>query len=117
MSLRDLEADPFVLYDGPHSRDYFLALFRQLGLTPRVRHRASGYETVRSFVSRGHGYSILNQRLHHDLTYSGGSVVPLRIVEDLPPIKVVLLFPSLGTPTRRAQAFAAVCRQLYGVDL
>ncbi|GAB40180.1 LysR family transcriptional regulator [Gordonia sputi] len=68
VSLRDLEADPFVLYDVPHSRDYFLALFRQLGLTPRVRHRASGYETVRSFVSRGHGDSILNQRLHHDLT-------------------------------------------------
>jgi len=116
VSLRDLADQPFVLYDVPHSRDYFLALFRQLGLTPRIRHRASGYETVRSFVARGHGYSILNQRLHHDITYSGGSVFPLRIVEDLPPIKVVLLFPSLGAPTRRATAFADVCRELYGVN-
>ncbi|GAB3135593.1 LysR family transcriptional regulator [Tsukamurella serpentis] len=114
VSLRSLADEPFVLFDAPQSREYFLSLFRHLGIEPNVRHRASGYETVRSFVARGHGYSVLNQRLHHDVTASGGSVVPLRIVEDLLPIRVMLMFPPVGAPTRRARAFATVCRTLYG---
>lgn len=114
ISLRSLVEEPFVLFDVPHSREYFLSLFRQIGLEPKVRHRAAGYETVRSLVARGHGYSVLNQRLHHDLTASGGKVFSLRIVEDLTPIRVMVVFPPIGEPTRRALAFAEVCRVLYG---
>jgi DNA-binding transcriptional LysR family regulator len=76
----------------------------------------SGYETVRSFVARGHGYSLLNQRLHHDLTYAGGRVVPLRLVDDLPGIEVVLVRPEGVRPTRRALAFESVCKRLYGAE-
>ena len=85
-------------------------------MKPNIRHRATGYETVRSFVARGHGYAVLNQRLHHNLTYAGGGVVPLRLVDQLPAIEVVLVRPEGVTPTRRALAFEAVCRALYSAD-
>ena len=115
VSLHQLADEPFILLDLPHTREYFLALFRLAGVEPTIRHRASGYETVRSFVARGHGYSVLNQRLHHDLTYAGGRVVPLRIVEDLPGIEVLLVRPAGARPTAKSTAFSEVTRRLYGV--
>ena len=115
VSLHQLADEPFILLDLPHTREYFLELFRLAGMEPTIRHRASGYETVRSFVARGHGYSVLNQRLHHDLTYAGGRVVPLRIVEDLPGIEVLLVRPAGARPTAKSTAFSEVTRRLYGV--
>ncbi|UYM04140.1 LysR family transcriptional regulator [Solicola gregarius] len=112
--LRALEDDPLILLDLPHSREYYESLFRLVGVTPNVRHRLVGYETVRSFVARGHGYALLNQRLQHDLTYTGDSVVPIQIADELPPIELMLVRPSDVRPTRRALAFEEVCRTLYG---
>lgn len=114
IALKDLEHEPLILLDLPHTREYFMSLFALAGVTPRIRHRASGYETVRSFVARGHGYAVLNQRLHHDLTYAGGRVVLLHLTEDLPPIEVMLVRPEGVRPTRRALAFESTCRRLYG---
>lgn len=113
VALRDLEDDPMILLDLPHSREYYESLFRLAGVTPDVRHRLVGYETVRSLVARGHGYALLNQRLPHDLTYTGDSVVPLRLTDDFPPIELMLVRPQGVQPTRRALAFEDVCKQLY----
>ncbi|MDF2092199.1 LysR family transcriptional regulator [Knoellia sp. 3-2P3] len=115
VSLRDLQNEPLILLDLPHTREYYLSLFKVCGVTPMIRHRASGYETVRSFVGRGHGYSVLNQRLAHDLTYAGGSVVPLRIVEDLPEIEVLLVRAAGTRPTLKSRAFEDVCLRVYGL--
>lgn len=112
--LSELAEDPLILLDLPHTREYFLKLFRLAGVEPRIRHRATGYETVRSFVGKGHGYSVLNQRLHHNQTYAGGRVVPLRLADDLPPIEVLLVRPDGVRPTRKALAFEEVCLRLYG---
>ena len=116
VALRDLQDEPMILLDLPHTREYYLQLFQIAGITPNIRHRVTGYETVRSFVARGHGYSVLNQRLHHNLTYSGGKVVPLRLVDELPGIEVVIARPEGLRPTRRALAFEEICRKLYGAD-
>ena len=116
VALRDLQDDPLILLDLPHSREYYESLFRLVGVTPNVRHRLVGYETVRSFVARGHGYAVLNQRLPHDRTYTGDSVVPIPLADDLPPIEMMLVRPSDVRPTRRALAFEEVCKQLYGAD-
>lgn len=115
VSLHQLADEPFILLDLPHTREYFLSLFQLEGIEPNIRHQASGYETVRSFVGRGHGYSVLNQRLHSDLTYAGGRVVPLGILEDLPAIRVLLARPAGARPTAKAMAFAEVTRHLYEV--
>ncbi len=116
VSLHDLAEEPLILLDLPHSREYYLSLFKVLGIVPRIRHRASGYETVRAFVARGHGYSVLNQRLPHDLTYAGGPVVPVPIVEELPPIEVLLVRPTGTRPTLKSRAFEEVCLRVYGVS-
>jgi DNA-binding transcriptional LysR family regulator len=62
----------------------------------------------------GHGYSVLNRRLAHDLTYAGPRVVPLELADDLPPIEVVLVRPRDARPTRKSLAFERVCADLHG---
>lgn len=115
VSLHALAEEPFILLDLPHTREYYLSVFKMCGIAPVIRHRASGYETVRSFVSRGHGYSVLNQRLHHDLTYAGGAVVRLPLAEDLPQIEVLLVRAAGTRPTLKARAFEEVCLRLFGL--
>ena len=85
IALRELADEPMIMLDLPHTREYYESFFQMIGTTPRIRHRFAGYETVRSFVASGHGYALLNQWLSHDLTYSGSSVVPLRLTDDFPP--------------------------------
>lgn len=113
VSLRDFTDEPFILLDLKYTRDYYLDMFRQLGIRPSTRHVVSGYETVRSYVALGHGYSLLNQRLTSVLTYSGGSVVPLGLSDDLPPIEVSLVRPVGANPTRKSLAFEEVCVRQY----
>lgn len=117
VALSDLAGEPLILLDLPYSREYYESLFALSGLTPNIRHRFSGYETVRSFVARGHGYALLNQRVHNDVPYSGGRVVPLRLTDEFPPSEVMLVHLSDAVPTRRALAFTNSCRRLYGAPL
>lgn len=114
VSLLDFAAEPFILLDLKHTREYYLDMFRQLGIRPAIRHVVSGYETVRSYVARGHGYSLLNQRILLETTYAGGEVVPLALIEDLPPIEVSLVRPVGAKPTRKSLAFERICAELYG---
>ena len=116
IALKDLDGEPAVVLDLPHSREYYEQLYALAGLTPNVRHRFAGYETVRSFVAKGHGYAMLNQRLHSDMTYSGASVVALTLTDNFPPIEVMLVRPDGVQPTRRALAFEETCLRLYGAS-
>ena len=111
-SLTEFADEPLVLLGLPHTRDYYLSLFRQLGIAPRVRHVSLGYETVRSFVAQGLGYSVLNQRLDHGATYSGAKVVPLRIEEELAPTEVSIVRRRGLVPTQRSRAVESVCAEL-----
>lgn len=110
--LRDFESEPFILLDLKHSREYYLDIFKRLGVRPRVRHLVSGYETVRSYVGMGHGYSLLNWRLAREGTYSGGNVVALELADELPPTELVLVRLPDGRPTRKSLAFVEICVEL-----
>ncbi|WOH18318.1 LysR family transcriptional regulator [Paenarthrobacter sp. GOM3] len=114
ISLKELDGEPSVVLDLPHSREYYEQLYAMAGVVQNVRHRFAGYETVRSFVAKGHGYAILNQRLHSDVTYSGGKVVLLALTNNFPPIEVMLVRPQGVQATRRVLAFEETCLTLYG---
>ena len=113
IALKELDGEPSVVLDLPHSREYYEQLYAMAGMIPNVRHRFAGYETVRSFVAKGHGYAMLNQRLNSDMTYSGGKVVALALTDNFPPIEVMLVRPEGVQPTRRTLAFEETCRRIY----
>jgi len=108
--LRELARDTLVLLDLPHSREYFLDIMRAAGVEPVVRHRSYGYETVRSLVARGYGYSILNQRPRHDSTYDGRTVLTRPIADEVPGLPLVVATMRSVRATARVRAVAEAVR-------
>ena len=105
VALQELADEPMVLLDLPHSGQYFERLIESAGFSPRVRHRTSGFETVRAMVANGQGWSVLNQRPASNTTYDGAEVVTLEITDRLDPLEVVLASMNGVRLTARAQAF------------
>ena len=91
LSLKELAGAPMILLDLPHTRDYFLSLFRSVKIEPRVAHRTRSYEMVRGLAARGLGFGILNAIPRLPWTYDGNKVVAVPIAEALPNILVVSL--------------------------
>ncbi|OXM55756.1 LysR substrate-binding domain-containing protein [Amycolatopsis alba] len=113
VSLRELAEEPMVLLDLPHSREYLQSVLRDVGVEPRIRHRSTGYETVRSLVASGHGFALLNQRPPDDTTYSGAKAVPLTLTDAVPALEIVVASMRGARLTRRAQEFRELCRTQY----
>lgn len=113
VSLRELADEPMVLLDLPHSREYLVSILNDAGPQPHVRHRATGYETVRALVAHGHGYALLNQRPPTETTYSGPRAVALTLTDDVAPLEIVVASMRGVRLTRRAHEFRNLCRRSY----
>jgi len=105
IALKELADEPMVLLDLPHSRQYFERILAAAGVRPTVRHRSSGFETVRALVANGQGWSVLNQRPASDTTYDGAEVVTLEIADPVESLEVVVASMKDVRLTARAQAF------------
>ncbi|WP_395311385.1 LysR family transcriptional regulator [Mycobacterium sp. AMU20-3851] len=116
VKLADLVDEPMILVDLPFSRDYFIGVFTERGLTPNVQYRSSSYETVRAMVAQDHGYSLLHQLPATDSTYAGGRVVAVPILDEVRPLRVVVASLQSMRMSRRATAFADRCRAVVGRD-
>ncbi|GAA2177304.1 LysR family transcriptional regulator [Leucobacter tardus] len=114
IELQRLARDPLILLDLPHTASYYLNLFRSVGVEPDVRFRVHGYETVRGLVGQGFGISVLNQRIAHPRTYSGARTVVVELADELTGLSVSLVRRT-DEESARVEAFADVCRRLYGV--
>lgn len=56
----ELADKPMVLLDLPRTRDYFVGMFEQRGLRPKIAHTTRSAEIARALVAGGFGYCILN---------------------------------------------------------
>jgi DNA-binding transcriptional LysR family regulator len=114
-SIRALRQEPFVLLDLPHTRELMLRILGVAGVEPDIRFRSGSYETVRTFVANGHGYSVLHQRPHHNRTYDGGTVAMVEIAEKVPELRTVLAHLRTQRATARMRAVAQAVRQQVAV--
>ncbi|MFK0294970.1 LysR substrate-binding domain-containing protein [Streptomyces sp. NPDC090442] len=112
VELAELSGEPLVLLDLPYSRDYFRSLVAATGTAPDVRYRTRSYETVRSLVARGLGYSVLNQRPATSQTYGGGEIAELQLRDGGPPLEVRIASLRSMTQTARARAVMDVLREI-----
>lgn len=114
VSLDELADEPMIILDLPHTADYMRSIVASTGFDPQIRHRTTGFETVRALVAHGHGFAILNQRPAHNLTYDGGQVVALEIRDEVPPLSVVVATMKGVRLTGRARAMVRTCRRTVG---
>jgi DNA-binding transcriptional LysR family regulator len=80
LSLHDLAEEPMILLDLPLSREYFLSLFFQEGLTPNIVARSPHPDIIRTMVANSYGYALFNARPRNDAALDGKKlqVVPLK---------------------------------------
>lgn len=107
--LSDLAKEPLIMIDLPHSRTYVQNLAALRGIELTVAYRVSTFETIRSLVSHGHGFSILNQHLSLDASEGGKALVARPLDEDLPSVKLTLAYVNSARLSKRVSAFIEVC--------
>lgn len=96
--LEDLVERDMILLDSPPSSQHTLGMFHERGLQPRIRHRTTSYEVVRTLVGRGLGYGVLVQRLNNSASYEGYPLAAKEIEPAVEPVAVEVIWSS-GTPT------------------
>lgn len=114
VALADLVEEPLVLLGLPHSRDYFLSVFRNLGLEPRVAHETPAFEMVRGLVANGYGYSIMHSRPVSDRALDGRRLVYRPVREPARSHRLGVARLAGGRMTRAAALFVEFCREQLG---
>ncbi len=112
VSLQELENRDMVALNLPITQQFFLSLFSQAGLHPRIRHQVKSYELLRSLVGAGEGYAILIMRPVNEQAYDGSELAYVPLGGDIPMSQYGLAFTSRAKPTKLVEIFAAVCRDL-----
>ncbi|WP_223475912.1 LysR family transcriptional regulator [Oricola indica] len=116
ISLEDLSDRTLLLLNLPQSRNYVQSIFEHAGVRPGPIQRLESFEMVRASAAAGLGAAILNIRPCTDTTYCGLPVVCRPLVEAEPCPNIVLATRRGSRVSRRAQAFASICRQFFESD-
>ncbi|GBQ92883.1 LysR family transcriptional regulator [Acetobacter nitrogenifigens DSM 23921 = NBRC 105050] len=112
VSLSELIDEPFLLLDLPLSRDYFLGLFSQQTLSPKIAGRFGSIDVVRSLVARGDGYGLANARPRNKAALDGRALAYLALKDDVRPLRYGIATISGVRRTARCRAVLDVCRKL-----
>jgi DNA-binding transcriptional LysR family regulator len=113
VSLKELAAEPFILLDLPHSREYSFNLFLTCKVEPRVVYRSRSYELIRGLVGHGHGFTIHNAVPGTTIGYDGSKIAVVPIRETLPPVHVMSLRLRRQTMRPAVKAFAEYLREAF----
>ena len=110
----DLAEHPMILLDLPLSSEYFLSLFSEVGVKPRIAERTRDMAVMQSLVGQGFGYSIANIRPWSDRSPDGQRLryVPLSGAspDALRPMRLGLVLSEGARASQTVRAFVEHCR-------
>lgn len=109
----DLADYPMILLDAPPSRDYFIGILENAGITPQIAHRSSHFEMVRGFVGRGLGYTLLATKPASPMTYDGQALVSRQLIAQAEPSRIVLVQRENTSLSRMAKQFQQFCEEIF----
>jgi len=101
--LREVIDEPLVMIDIPPSVERILQLIVGLGLTPDLRWTSGNFETIRSMVAHGLGWSFVNLTPRSNTTYDGLEVAYVPIADEIPTNPLVVITPKGDEPTARVR--------------
>ncbi len=67
------------------------SVLRAAGTTPKVAARVKGFELQRAFVANGLGVAVTYTQPAAEMPYDGRPLKAVRVADDLPPQKVLLI--------------------------
>ena len=116
VDLAELAGEPFLLLDLPMSREYFLSLFHQAGIEPKIAGRFEHLEVLRSMVARGEGFGLVNARPRNRASLDGRKLAYLGLEPSLRPLMHGVAVMRGVRRTKTAEAFLALCREVTQGD-
>jgi DNA-binding transcriptional LysR family regulator len=109
VTVQDLAVHPMILLDLPFSSTYFLSLFRDAGLNPRIVERTRDMSVMRAMVANRFGYSIANIRPIPDHALDGGRLISVPLAGNLRPMHMGLISMRDASPALTVRRFIDVC--------
>ena len=91
ISLHTLEGEPYVMFEGPSSRDYFEGRLKGQGVVPKVSYQATSMQSVRSAVANNLGYSLAVMVTGYGEDTNHSKVRAIPIIEDIDPLPIVMV--------------------------
>jgi DNA-binding transcriptional LysR family regulator len=110
VALEQLAEEKLILLDLPLSREYFLSLFQQAGLRPRIAERVADMGMIRSMVANGFGYSLANMRPLSIAAADGARLRTIPIGGSHQPMMLGLATLRSRARPRILEVFEAHCR-------
>lgn len=111
VTLAELSQEPMILLDVIPSRNYFLSLFTEKGLHPKVAYTSPSIEIVRCMVGQKQGFSILVSRPSTKVTYDGQTLAYVEIDDEMESSTLIMAYLKVNQPTKPARLFMDYCRQ------
>jgi DNA-binding transcriptional LysR family regulator len=110
VTLQELVTEPLILLDLPISREYFLALFMNQDLAPRIGARVSHQDVIRTMVANGYGYTLANVRPRAVTAMDGRRVTRVRLAGNHRPMVIGIASLSQARKSRLLETFEKHCR-------
>lgn len=92
VSLAEIAGRPLILSDQDLSIQHMLGLFRRIGVTPLVRHRAASIELLRSLAANGEGTGLSYTNPMGSVSHDGKPVARVRVKDRIAIEPVVLTY-------------------------
>ncbi len=116
LSLAELADEPYVMLDLPQSREYFLGLFMQADVTPKVVARSAHTDVLRSLVASGHGFGLANVRPRNRAALDGQPLAYVPLDSRYRPMVLGIATARAPRTPRVVTAFQAFCRETFSRD-
>lgn len=109
LALPDLASEPLILLDLPLSREYFLSLFTEKGLQPKIAARSAHQDVVRAMVANGQGYGLFNVRPRAEQAMDGRPLVRVPLIGNHRPMTIGIATLKQLTRSRLVATFERFC--------
>ncbi|MFE3784272.1 LysR family transcriptional regulator [Amycolatopsis sp. NPDC059090] len=110
--LADLAGEAFVILDLPHTHQLQKQLISQTRSKLPPAAKTTSFETMRGLVAGGVGVAIFNQRVATPMTYDGGRVSVVEILDDVPTISMGVTMMADSRPSRSSRALVTALRSI-----
>jgi DNA-binding transcriptional LysR family regulator len=111
--LADMADEPFIMFEGPSSREYFENILATQGIDPPVSYHSKSMESVRSAVSNRLGFSLSVMKVDPNNVYSGGRVISIPIEEAIDSLAIVLIRKQSSSLSGQMESFSNFCCQFF----
>ncbi len=111
--LADMAQEPFVMFEGHSSREYFEGILAAHEISPPVSFNSKSMESVRSAVSNGLGFSLSVMPLKYSDTYGGERVISVPIADEIDSLAIVLVRRQGSVSPRLIEKFSLFCEAFF----